>query len=224
MVDALDGARGVVREEQVAPIGVQAELLARRTPVHRPEAFRVDPARQDGDRPAVRGARDLRGEAAGGRADEIHPTQDPRRDLARARVVEVVAVQRDQSLVGGDGERRPCREAEVGMDDVEALAPEAPLERARGLHVGLGAAGGEGVQLDVEVADAPQGLDLIADEATERRPLRGGVHVRDDERAHGEVADIHRCVAAVAGSLPAGRAAGLRELVTDPRACWCTCV
>ena len=77
-------------------------------------------------------------------------------------------MQRDEPLAGGDGERRPGGEPEVRVDDVEALAREAAPEVARGAGVAARPAGGEGVQLDVEVVDAPQRLDLVAHEAAER--------------------------------------------------------
>ena len=197
-VGALDGAGGVVGEEQVAAVGVEAELLARGAAVERAEALDVDRRRAGSRscgaaRPRAPGDRRPRKPAAKPAwPDEVHAAQDRRRDLARARVVDVVAVQRDDPLVGVDRERGPRGEPEVRVDDVEALALEAPLEVARGADVGRGAAGIERVQLDVEVVDAPQRLDLVADESAQRRPGRGGVHVGDDERAHAEVAHIHR--------------------------------
>jgi hypothetical protein len=45
-VEALERARGVVREQQVRAVGVQPEPLARLAPRDRPEAVQVDPHRQ----------------------------------------------------------------------------------------------------------------------------------------------------------------------------------
>ena len=73
----------------------------------------------------------------------------------------------------------------MGVHDVEALALEAPAQIAPGAQVAARAAGGEGVQLDVEAVDALQRADLVAHEAAQRGAGGGGVHVRDDERAHG---------------------------------------
>ena len=130
-VDALDPARGVVGEQEVAPRGVQAEALARRLAIQRPEALDVDPARQQRDGAPVAGAGDARGELGRRRPDEVHAPEHGARDPPRARVMEVVAVERHEAVAGADGERRPGREAEVGVDDVEALAGEAPAKVAR---------------------------------------------------------------------------------------------
>ena len=192
-VGALDGAPRVVGEEEVAAAGLQAELLARCAAVERAEAVDVDAARQDRDRPALRRRRGRRRRS---RASACRRGPSGRstgaRDLARARVVDVVAVQRDEPLVGAHRERGPGGQPEVGVDDVEAPALEAAPQVARGADVRLRAAGVEGVQLDVEAVDALQRLDLVADESAQRRPRRGGIHVGDDERAHAEVAHIHR--------------------------------
>jgi len=99
-------------------------------------------------------------------------------------VVQVVSVQRDEAVAGIDGQRRPGGQAEVAVDDVKCLPGVEAAQVASGTQVAAHAAGREGVDLHVEVGDPLQLAHLIAHEAAQRRPGCGGIHVRDDERAH----------------------------------------
>ncbi len=93
-------------------------------------------------------------------------------------------MQRHDALARAHRQRRPRREPEVRVHDVEVLAGESLAERPRGAGVGARAAGSERVDLHVEAGVALQGLHLVAHEAAERGPAGGRIHVRDDERAH----------------------------------------
>ena len=70
-------------------------------------------------------------------------------------------------------ERRPRRQAEVRVDDVEALAAEAPAQLARGARGGA-QPGREREQLDLDAVDPPQRVDLVAARSA-RAPGRAGV-------------------------------------------------
>jgi hypothetical protein len=72
----------------------------------------------------------------------------------------------------------------VGVDDVEMVVAVAPDQVGRRPRVRAAASGREREKLDVDPLDPAQRLDLVADEAPERRPGRRRVHVRDDQRAH----------------------------------------
>ena len=77
-------------------------------------------------------------------------------------------MQRYDPLARVDGERRPGREAEVRVDDVEALVAEAPPQVDRRTQQAA-RAGRERVDLHVEAADASQRLHLVAHEAAQGR-------------------------------------------------------
>ncbi len=80
--------------------------------------------------------------------------------------------------------RRPGRQAEMGVHDVEALAAEPASELTRGPRVGAVTAGLEREHVELDVVEPLQRPHLVADKAAERRPLGRRVHVGDDQRAH----------------------------------------
>ena len=146
----------------------------------------VDAGREDRAPVPDRPARDLVCQRLGHGGDEVHERQRRERDRARAGVREVGAVERHGlRIVPLRRERRPGGQPEVGVDDVEPLvavasgAGRSPLERTR-----RGLPGLEREHVDVDPVDPAQRLDLVADEAPERRPGRRRIHVRDDQRAH----------------------------------------
>jgi hypothetical protein len=93
----------------------------------------------------------------------------------------VGAVQRHGAGGAAHGQRRPRRQAEVRVYDIEALPAEAPAQLARGGEV---AAGREGEDLEVHTRQPAQRVDLVAHEAAAGGIGRRGPHVRHDERAH----------------------------------------
>ena len=117
---------------------------------------------------------------------------DGGRDPPRARVVDVVSVQRHEALVRGDSERGPGRQPEVRVHDVEALAGVAAAQVARGAQIGARTTRSERMHADVEAVDALQREDLVAHEVAQRGAGGRRVHVRDDERAHGAGGQVHR--------------------------------
>jgi glutamate racemase len=70
------------------------------------------------------------------------------------------------------------------MDDVELTATVAPTELSRGARVSEWTPGREGEYVQFDAGYSSQRLDLIADEAAQRRSLGRRVHVGDDQGAH----------------------------------------
>jgi hypothetical protein len=92
-------------------------------------------------------------------------------------------VERHDHRAAQRGERRQRGQAEVGVDDVELRAARPAADRRDRAQQGA-RAGREREHLHLDVAAAPQRLDLVAHEDA---ALGGGVrrpHVRHDERAH----------------------------------------
>jgi hypothetical protein len=173
-----------VREQQVRPVWVQPEPLARLAARDRPEALQVDPHREH--RHAPRGARagDVLAELARDRRRQRGERQRRARDPVRARVEEVVAVQRHDHGSEAGEDRRPRGQAEVRVDDVEVAAGVAAAQLARGGGVGA-QPGREREDLDLDVVAPAQRLDLVEHEAPVLGPLGRRVHVRDDQGSHG---------------------------------------
>ena len=80
-------------------------------------------------------------------------------------MAQVGAVERHDVRRAAQRERGPRREPEVRVDDVEAPAPMAAAQRARGAQV---AARREGEDLDLDAVELAQRVDLVAHEAPER--------------------------------------------------------
>ena len=99
-------------------------------------------------------------------------------------MIDVGAVHGQSPNTGGDRQSGPGGEAEVGVDDVEALARVAPAQVERSACE-RPSTGGKLVELDVQPVEAAQRIDLVA----HKPPALGmggvGQHVRDDERVHG---------------------------------------
>ena len=188
-VEALDGPRGVGREEQARLVGRQVQALARLGARDRLEAIEIDAAGQHRDAPAPAGAGDLARELGADRRDEVDERQRRAGDPPRARVAQVRAVERHHVRRAAQRERGPRREPEVGVDDVEALAPMAAAQSARGAQI---AARREGEDLDLDPVELAQGVDLVAHEAPERGLGGRGPHVRDDQGTHSGVI-LHGC-------------------------------
>ena len=81
-------------------------------------------------------------------------------------------------------ERRPRRQPEMRVHNVEAVAPVAACKRARCPHVGAASSRIEREHVELDVRDPRQRLDLVAHEAAKRRTSRRRVHVGDDQGAH----------------------------------------
>ena len=129
-VEALQGARRVVREQQVAPARVEPEPLARLGARDRPEALEVDADGQHRHAAARPGAAQQPAELARDGRGQRGEGQDRAREAVRARMEEVVAVQRDHDRAEARGDRRPRGQPEVGVDDVEARAAVAAAQLA----------------------------------------------------------------------------------------------
>ena len=183
-VEALQGPRRVVREEQVAPAGVEPEALPCLCARDRAEALEVDPHREH--RHAPRGARagQLAAELARDGGGERRQRQDRPREAVRARVEQVVAVERHDHGPESRGDRRPRREAEVRVDDVEPRPPVPPAQLAGG------AAGSSGGRAGTRTARRRRRPAAAAPRPGRARTSRAPaaprrVHVRDHEGAHG---------------------------------------
>jgi hypothetical protein len=187
-VGSLGRAGRVGGEEDVAAGRVEAEPLARRGAVDRDEAVEVHAAGQHRDTPARPGAGHLARELGADGGHEVVTGQDGGGDAPRARMAQVRPVQGDDARGVADGERRPRGEPEVGVDDVEALAPVAAPQVSGGARV---AARGKGEDLDVDARRLLERGDLVAHEAAARGGRRAGPHARDDEGTHSCVI-LHR--------------------------------
>ncbi len=124
-VVALLGSRGIGREQQVAPVLIEAELTPRGRALDRPEPSDIDPARQHLEAAAHQAARQERRQRIGHRRHQPLERDRRQRHGARARVDEVGPVERHRVCAGPHRHRRPCGQPEVGVDDVEACAPVA---------------------------------------------------------------------------------------------------
>ena len=182
-VVALERPRRVVREQQVRAGRIEPEPLARLGARDRPEAVHVDPDRQHGDAALRPGARQVRAELARDRGGERRERQRRARREVRAAHEQVVPVQRHDDRPEPREHRRPRRQPEVRVHDVEPppAVPRAQRARRAGERPRPGP---EREQLDVEIVAPPQRLDLVAHERAERRPLGRRIHVRDHEHIH----------------------------------------
>ncbi len=208
VVALLQPAR-VGREQQVGAVRVEPERRSRLGASDRAKATDVDADWEHGAPAPDRPARDLIGERLRHRRDEVEERQRRERDLARTGMREVRAVECHGPDLAPRCQRRPRGQAEVGMDDVESVVAVAPDQVGRRPRVGAAASGREREHLDVDPVNSTQRLDLIADEAAERRPRRGRVHVRDDQRAHrgrGERSGGAASIAGGAAGVPGGAA------------------
>ena len=147
-------------------------------------AMQVDPHGQHRDPAPVARTGQVRGELARDGGGQRRERQDGARGEVGAPHEQVVTVQRHDHRPESREHGRPCRQPEVRVHDVEALAAVARTQHPR--RVGQSPRPRpEGEQLDLHVVATPQRLDLIAHEGPERRTLSGGVHVRHDQRTHG---------------------------------------
>ena len=121
-VGALLGSRRVGGEEQVAAVGVEAELAARLGARHRPEAAQVRPAGED--RRAVQerqaGPPVLLDEEGGGDdRGQVDAAGQAARQAPDERVADVGAVEADDQRRGAGEARAPAGQPVVGVDEVE---------------------------------------------------------------------------------------------------------
>ncbi len=183
------------------------------------ETDEVDTARQDlralaTDRQALR-------QFGGGSGENVHARDDTGGQTARAGMAEVSAVHGQRAHAGTNRERRPCGQAEVGVDDVEALTPVAATHLPGAAYERV-RAWGHLEQLRLDPIQAAQRVDLVAYEAPARGMGAVGQHVRDHERAHGVDGSARPCGmmarmnSGLSGSdareRPAGRDPGARPI------------
>ena len=166
--------------------------MARVSARDRDEAREIDAARQHA-RASSRATRKRVDERRrnGRKKVDVPKCRDGRR--AGARVREVGSVQRERTDARTDGERWPCGEPEMRVNDAERR-PRATSPGAAGGPVDTpqvhrrerkrARAGRKLVELDVEAGQAPQRGDLVAHEAAALWVRGVGEHVREDERAH----------------------------------------
>src|SRR4029078_4612515 len=131
-VRPLRRARRVRREQHVAAARIEAEPLPWLRARYADEALEGDAARKHRDAPAPSGAGDLARELWADRGHEVVTGQRRGGDAARARMAEVRAVEGHDPGRMAAAQRGPRGQAEMGVDDVEALAPVPPPQVARG--------------------------------------------------------------------------------------------
>lgn len=181
-IEALLGPRRVGREEQIAPVGLK--------PKRGPRLLAVEGTKTVGGYTAgknlnysPRVARHVSGQVGAGGAEQVNKWQSGMGNQSRTAVAQVGAMQRQSTNFGRHYERRPGGQAEVGVDDVEALLAVLAAQLPSGGGV---AAGGEGetLQFQLGVFERAQRLELVTDKAAELRPLGRGPHVGDDQNTH----------------------------------------
>ena len=162
-VEALQRPGRVVREEEVAAVGVEPESLSGLgLGMGGIARGRCPPAapRRGGSRA---GAGQVLAELARDRGGQRGERQRGARDPVRARVEEVVAVSVTTTGPRWASERRPRDESEVRVHDVEAVAPVPPpkLDGRRGIRAEPGR---EVEQLHLDVVAPTERVDLVPHE------------------------------------------------------------
>ncbi len=125
-VVALLGAGGIGSEQQVGLLGVEAQLGARLRAGEWAEALEIHAAGQHLRTFPRRTPGQLAHERGGDGGEKIDQRQRGPGRQAGAGVAQVGAVHGQRAHAGGNGEGRPGGEAEVGVDDVEALDAGSP--------------------------------------------------------------------------------------------------
>ena len=204
-VVALARARGVGGEEQAGRVGIQAERAAGLGAGDGPEAVRGDAAGEHRDAALAHPGGEVVGQRLRGRGEQVDAAQRGQGDRAGPGVVHVGAVQGERPRRAVERAHHPGREAEVRVDDVVAARDGGAVraaDRPGGAEVGQRGAGGEGGHVDLDAVEAPQRVDLVADEGAEGGVGRRGPHVRHDERAQGGADHPRSGTGAVTGIAP----------------------